>query len=340
MASQQLPPLQRREFLKHATASAGIASLATGTLATGTLATGTLATGTLAAATAAANEEQATPGLENQPAKHAFHLKYAPHFGMFRHHAGDDPLDQLQFAADQGFTAWEDNGMKAKPPELQEKIARQMERLGIEMGVFVAAFARGTTFVGDDQEAHEKLLAELRDSVEVAKRVNAKWMTVVPGNYDPQVEWGFQTANCIDLLRRCADIFEPHGLVMVLEPLNWWTNHAGVFLAKIPQAYEICRGVDSPACKILFDIYHQQIQEGNLIPNIDRAYGEIAYFQCGDNPGRKEPGTGEINYRNVFQHIHGKGFSGIVGMEHGLSQGGKQGEQALIDAYVAADDFA
>ena len=126
---------------------------------------------------------------------------------------------------------------------------------------------------------------------------------------------------------------------MVLEPLNWWKNHAGMFLSKIPQGYQICRAVDSPACKILFDVYHQQIHEGNLIPNIDKAWSEIAYFQIGDNPGRKEPGTGEINYRNVFRHIHSKGFEGVLGMEHGNSQPGADGEQAVIDAYRAADDF-
>ena len=128
-------------------------------------------------------------------------------------------------------------------------------------------------------------------------------------------------------------------MVMVIEPLNPWTNHSGMFLSRIPQAYEICRAVDSPAVKILDDLYHQQIAEGNLIPNIDKAWTEIAYFQMGDNPGRNEPGTGEINYRNVFKHIHAKGFTGILGMEHGNSKGGREGERAVIDAYRAADSF-
>jgi hydroxypyruvate isomerase len=110
-------------------------------------------------------------------------------------------------------------------------------------------------------------------------------------------------------------------------------------LQKVPQAYQICRAVGSPSCKILFDIYHQQITEGNLIPNFDIAWDEVAYVQTGDNPGRNEPGTGEINYRNVFKHLHAKGFDGVVGMEHGNSQPGREGEQAVIDAYVAADDF-
>lgn len=209
------------------------------------------------------------------------------------------------------------------------------------MGVFVANSIdwQQPTLATGQQQSRDKFLQEIRDSVEVAKRVNAKWMTVVPGHVDLRQEIDYQTAHVVESLRQAAAILEPHGLVMVLEPLNWWANHPGLFLNKIPQAYQICRAVDSPACKILFDIYHQQIQEGNLIPNIDQAWGEIAYFQIGDNPGRQEPGTGEINYRNVFRHIHAKGFTGVLGMEHGNSQPGAAGEQAVIDAYVAADAF-
>jgi hydroxypyruvate isomerase len=87
----------------------------------------------------------------------------------------------------------------------------------------------------------------------------------------------------------------------------------------------------------LFDIYHEQIDEGNLIPNIDRSWDEVAYFQCGDNPGRKEPGTGEINYTNVFRHLKDRGYDGIMGLEHGNSRKGVAGERAVIDAYRAVD---
>jgi hydroxypyruvate isomerase len=167
-------------------------------------------------------------------------------------------------------------------------------------------------------------------------------MTVVPGDMDEnrraRLAPGYQEANVIELLRRCAAIFEPHGLVMVLEPLNFH-DHPGMFLTEIPQAYMICRAVDSPSCKILFDIYHQQITEGSIIPNIDAAWDEIAYFQVGDVPGRNEPTTGEINYRNVFAHIHARGFDGVVGMEHGKSGDGVAGERALISAYRDVDDF-
>ena len=271
--------------------------------------------------------------------KHNFKLKYAPHFGMFINHAGKNPIDELKFMADVGFTALEDNGMRGRPKELQNKIAAEMERLGMTMGVFVAHADFGIkSFVLDDPEVRSMLKKEMFDSVETAKRINAKWCTVVIGQYEPRLDWDYQTANVIDNLKFCAEILEPSGLVMVLEPLNK-RDHPGLFLTKIAQAYQICKAVNSPSCKILDDIYHQQITEGNLIPNIDAAWEQIAYFQVGDNPGRKEPTTGEINYLNIFRHIHKKGFDGIVGMEHGKSIKGKEGERALIEAYVDCDTF-
>jgi len=269
-----------------------------------------------------------------------FKLKYAPHFGMFKNHAGDDFIDQLKFIADVGFRALEDNGMKGRPIEVQNKIANEMTRLGLEMGVFVATGDfKNVTFASDKKDVRDKFIKDIKDSLEVAKRVNAKFCTVVPGCYAKDLEWDYQTALVIDNLKRCAEICEPSGLVMVLEPLNAWTNHPGLFLTKVPQAYMICQAVNSPSCKILDDLYHQQVTEGNLIPNIDLALSEIGYIQVGDNPGRKEPGTGEINYRNIFKHIFKIKPEFIVGMEHGNSKPGKEGEQALIDAYVAADSF-
>lgn len=270
-----------------------------------------------------------------------FNLNYAPHFGLFKESAGMDLIDQIQFMYDQGFRSLEDNDMGKRPVDEQEKIARKMAALQMDMGVFVANTITWNKpgLVTGEKEYADNFVKEIKESVEIAKRVNAKWMTVVPGHIDLSLEMGYQTANLVEALRRGCEVLEPHGLIIVLEPLNWWANHAGQFLTKIPQAYEICKAVNSPSCKILFDIYHQQISEGNIIPNIDKAWSEIAYFQIGDNPGRKEPTTGEINYTNVFKHIHAKGYNGILGMEHGQSLPGKQGEQRVIEAYRKTDNF-
>ncbi|MEM9417629.1 MAG: TIM barrel protein [Planctomycetota bacterium] len=269
-----------------------------------------------------------------------FNLLYAPHFGIFKHHAGDNLIDQLKFAHSIGFRAWEDNGMMKRDVATQEKIAATMDDLGMTMGVFVAhAGFKDGLYAEGGSEARAFLQQQMREAVEVAKRVNAKWCTIVPGKFVNHLEWDYQTANVIDCLRAMAEVCEPEGLVMVLEPLNPWTNHPGLFLTKIPQAYAICEAVNSPSCKILNDLYHQQITEGNLIPNIEKAWKHIAYFQVADNPGRKEPGTGEINYLNVFADLHRRGFKGVVGMEHGNSQDGKEGELKVINAYRQCDSF-
>ena len=276
----------------------------------------------------------------NVLSKNNFKLNYAPHLGMFKNSVGDDPIDQINYMADLGFRAFEDNGMKSRSIALQEKISKTLVKRGMKMGVFVAHkiyWDKPNLSSGGDDYRND-FLNDIKNSIEVAKRVNAKWMTVVPGNLDLRKDMSYQTSNVIETLKRASDILEPHNLVMVLEPLNF-RDHPGLFLTESPQAFQICKAVDSPSCKILFDIYHQQIQEGNLIPNIDDTWDEIAYFQIGDNPGRKEPTTGEINYQNVFKFIYEKGYDGILGMEHGNSIQGIEGEKALVDAYLKVDSF-
>jgi hydroxypyruvate isomerase len=258
---------------------------------------------------------------------------------MFEQTAGSDPVDQLHFMADMGFRAFEDNGMMGRSVATQEKMAKAMADRQIEMGVFVVAFDNwplSTSLASGDKAWRDKFLDTCREAVDVAKRVNATWMTVVPGTYARHLPIGLQTGHVIDALRRAAEIFEPHGLVMVLEPLS---DTPDLFLRYSDQTYMICRAVNSPSCKILFDMWHMQRNEGRLIHNMDLCWDEIGYFQVGDEPGRKEPTTGEINYQNVFRHIRDKGFTGILGMEHGNFNEGKDGEMAVIKAYEIVDRF-
>lgn len=296
-----------------------------------------------AAAAAAMSVSSIAEGEEKKSRtedKSGFNLKYAPSLGMFTEHAGKAPAERLKFIADQGFRAMFDNGLMGRPPELQDVIAREMARLNLTLGPFVAyADFKVKSFVTRDKDIRSMLKKTMRRAVETAQRVNAQWALVVPGRFDTNLQWDYQTANVIDNLKWCAEIFEPSGLIMVIEPLNAWTDHPGLFLTGMPQAYQICRAVNSPSCKIVNDLYHQQITEGNLIPNIDRAWDQIASFHVGDNPGRKEPTTGEINYFNIFKHLHEKGYDGVLCMEHGKSQSGKTGEKAVIDAYRKCDSF-
>jgi hydroxypyruvate isomerase len=268
-----------------------------------------------------------------------FNLNYGFHDGMFAAHAGKDFIEQIKFAHEQGFRSIEDNGMMDRTPEMQAKIGDTLAKLGMQMGVFVITtngWHWKMSLATGKQEFKDTIVRDCKTAVEVAKRCNAKWMTVVPGNFDRTQHMDMQTAHVIDGLRRGTEILEKHGLVMVLEPLS---DNPDLFLRYSTQTYMICKAVNSPSCKILFDMYHMQRNEGNIIANIDKTWDEIGYFQIGDNPGRNEPTTGEMNYKNIFKHIYNKGYRGIMGMEHGNSIKGKEGELALIKAYRESDSF-
>lgn len=266
----------------------------------------------------------------------AFKMDFAPHQGMFSASAGKNVLDEIRYMHELGFRSIEDNGMPGRSPKEQEQIGNLLEELGMRMGVFVVPKGGNSanSLAAGKEEYVNVFLEGCRKSVDIAKRCNAKWVTVVPGDYERHLPIGVQTANVIEGLRRGAEIFEPHGITMVLEPLSDTPN---LFLRFTDQAYEICKAVNSPSCKILYDIYHQQKNEGNLIPLMDLCWSEIAYIQVGDNPGRREPTTGEINFKNLFKWLSEKGYDGIIGMEHGMSKSGKEGEKALVEAYRSVD---
>ena len=268
-----------------------------------------------------------------------FKLNYGFHDGMFTSHAGNDFIEQIKFAHSMGFRSIEDNGMMGRTPAMQEKIGNTLASLGMTMGVFVISFDNwplSVSMTSGNKDWRKKFVDYCTEAVNVAKRCNAKHMTVVPGNYDRTKSLDMQLANVIQALRPGVEILEKNNLVMVLEPLS---DTPELFLRYSDQTYAICKAMNSSSCKILFDMYHMQRNEGNIIANIDKCWDEIAYFQIGDNPGRKEPGTGEMNYNNIFKHIYQKGYRGVMGMEHGNASPGKEGELALIKAYRAADNF-
>lgn len=307
--------MKRRDFTKNIIAGTGLASLPT-----------------------LAYTSDRTIPANPQP---VFKLKYAPHFGMFQNSAGKDEIDQLKFMHEMGFRALEDNGMMGRSPELQQKIGDTMAKLDMSMGVFVIDGGDNwkTSLATGKQEFKDVFVNTCKKAVEVAKRCNAKYMTIVPGYFERNLPIGVQTANVIDAFRRGAEIFEPHGLVMVMEPLS---DNADLFLRHSDQSYMICKAVNSPSCKILFDMWHMQRNEGRMTQHMDWVWDEIAYFQIGDEPGRKEPTTGEVNYKSLFKHIHEKAKATnrgefILGMEHGNSVGGKEGEMKVIEAYRFSD---
>lgn len=296
----------------------------------------TVLAGAMAAAAAAGAGVTTSAAAQSAP---RFSLGFAPHEGSFA--SRGNRIEQIAYAADQGFTAWEDNEAAGRTAAEQTAMARALQQRSMTMGVFVAGMPRWSEsrplLGGNDDSDRDRFLAEVRASVDVAKRLNSKWMTVVPGFLDRRLPLEIQTARVIDTMRRAAELYEPHGLVMVMEPLNTLTDHPGVFLQTVPQGFAVSRAVNSPAVKVLADLYHEQIQAGNLIRTLETCWDEIAYVQFGDNPGRKEPGTGEINYRNIVRWLRARSFDGVIGMEHGNSIDGRAGEDLLVAAYRQID---
>ncbi|AQG78204.1 hydroxypyruvate isomerase family protein [Spirosoma montaniterrae] len=278
------------------------------------------------------------PDATAMPKGSPFNVKFSPEFGIFKGLAPTDPVDEIRWGHEQGFRAWENTGLKFKSVAEQERISKTVQQLGMEFGQFVGTMTfKDITFAGRDASLRNAVLADIRASVDIAKRMNTKLIHNVLGVSDMRLPWDFQMANAIDLLKRIADIYEPHGLVMVMESMNHRVDHPNMFLHTIPQAYALAKAVGRPQVKVLFDFYHVQVQEGHLLATLDYAWDEIGYIQIGDTPGRNEPTSGEINYPNVMKHVYNKGYRGFVGMEHGLSKPGKAGAMAALQAYRAID---
>lgn len=270
---------------------------------------------------------------------HAFKLKYAPHLSLFGYIA--DEVERLDAVAAEGFRAFEYNGLKSWPAEKAERLRKKMDDLSIEMGVFTANPAGWDKTGMVDPQQRPGFLAEVEEAMTFVDITGNKYITVITGAEMQKVPRGVQRANVVESLRRAADIAAKHNVTLVMEPLNILVNHAGYFLSRSDEAYEIIRAVDNPHARMLFDIYHQQITEGNLIENIRNYRDAIGTFHVGDVPGRHQPGSGEINYRNVFKAIHELKMDAYLGLEFSASEnhGKREGAELVVRSIKEADDF-
>jgi hydroxypyruvate isomerase len=247
--------------------------------------------------------------------------------------AGSDFLDQIQCAAELGFRAWEDRGLKTRPIALQRAIARKIQAVDMRMGAFEAATALGDHVANRSDAATEhRVLRDIRECVEVARRVNGHWITIETGDIRIDCSGGHRN-RCIDLLKRCCEMLEPHDLVLVLKPPS------GVPVRVIERLYQWCKAVDGPACRFLLNVCQHQSVQQELISSIDRFWSELGYVHCRRNPDPRQPETRAADGRHVFAHLHARGYTGIVGMEHGNSKPGRAGDWAVLGSYRRADRF-
>jgi hydroxypyruvate isomerase len=263
------------------------------------------------------------------PAQRRFKLRYAP---MLRWLSKEWSIEQrLAFIAEWGFDAAEDLNMSRLPLPEVEAYRKLLDKYGLDHGDFGG---------GGASPQNENFAEELKKVIPYHEILRNKTVLVTSGQFKEKEDRAKQVQFLIDQLRRGSDALAKTGLTIVLEPLNTIINHPGMLVSRSDESWLIVKSVNRPNVKFLFDIYHQQITEGNLIRNIQNYFDGIGYFHIGDNPGRQEPGTGEINYRNVFKAIRDLGYTGILGMEHGLSGGDtKAGLEKCFKAYQEADGF-
>jgi hydroxypyruvate isomerase len=221
---------------------------------------------------------------------------------------------QMEKVAEAKYQGFEFGNWRAADPD---QIVKLKNKLGLECACLVGN--RGVNPKGMglcDPADRDGFLAEIKASVEAAKRFETMRLVTLTGNELPGVLREKQHASIVEGLKRGHDLVAPHGITLIVEPLNTLVNHAGYYLNYTREAFEIMREVSSPYVKILFDIYHVQIMEGNLIEAIRGNIAHIGHFHVGDVPGRHEPGTGEIDYRNVFKAIRELEFRDFVAMEY------------------------
>lgn len=218
------------------------------------------------------------------------------------------PADALKIVSDAGISAFEFWGWWDK--DLAEiETARDSHDMQIS--------ACCTKFISlVDPSVRDDYLAGLRESVEAAQRMKCKTLISQVGDFRPDVPRQEQHDCLVDGLKAAAPILEKSGITLVIEPLNELINHAGYYLVRSDEAFEIIDKVGSANVKVVFDIYHQQISEGQLIANITANIDKIAHFHAAGNPGRHELTRGELNYPQIFEAIHQTNYDGFVGLEY------------------------
>lgn len=297
-------------------------------------------------------EPQTAPG-----GARTFKMKFAPGRGneVFRTIAGKDPLKRLQFFKDQGFIAVEGivwishKPLSDKEKQMQQDIGDLAKKLGLEVGCMSSMNEKDfPTMSANQVPSKEKVIRDksaIRDflvwqmdnTFDILKRVGSKTFIIGPGTVDKELSWNKQYDNVVENMAFCADYCKKNGFVMEIEPLNT-TSHPNMFCDRAELGARICEDVKSPNCKILYDLFHEQMQVGNL-DSLDNpiVWKNIESFHIADAPGRKEPGSGNMDYMKIFKKIWDKGFRGILGLEHGQSAQSAAVDEKILATYRAFD---
>ncbi len=218
-------------------------------------------------------------------------------------------IDRLRRSAEWGYPAVELWDWRSKNID---EINRVRKECKIEIAQFTAwGFTPGL----NDPNNHPAFLKAVEEACHVAHKLECRKMCVVAGNDQPGMTQQQMHLNVIEGLKRAAPIVEKYKVMLILEPMNIRVDHKGHCLYGSEPGVKICRAVNSPYVKLLFDLYHNQITEGDLARHVKEGFDQLGYVQVADNPGRNEPGTGEVCYARVYKELYDLGYHDFVGLE-------------------------
>jgi hydroxypyruvate isomerase len=195
-----------------------------------------------------------------------------------------------------------------------KKLARSF-RLGMDALIATPDWNKRPVSMVDPAQ-RDNFLADVRNAITYAQKIEVPQILLMSGNAIPGRTHDEQYASLLEGSKRAGDLLAAANLTAIVEPLNSLVNHKGFFLTTCVEGAKLIRQVDNPHVRLLFDIYHEQVQEGNVIRTLTEAADLVSVFHVADNPGRNDPGTGEINYRNIYKAIQKTGYSGYVAMEY------------------------
>lgn len=267
---------------------------------------------TLLAAAGLVNKTQASENNDD-PSKlgKTPHTKFAVNVEMWW--SREPFLQRVKNSAALGFPAIEfwDWRPKARNDEIS-KLADLSAQLGIEVAQFTAwGFFPGM----NDPKNKDKVVKAVEEGCKVAKQLRCKKMCVVAGQDIPGKSQQEMHNAVIEALKTAAPVAEANQVMLILEPMNIRVDHKGHCLYGSAPAVHICQEVNSPMVKINWDLYHMHVTEGDLCRRLREGFKQCGYLQIADNPGRNEPGTGEINYARVLKEAWDLGYRDAVGLE-------------------------
>jgi hydroxypyruvate isomerase len=271
------------------------------------------ASATLAAAgiagTAAAGQPRPAPPEDTTQLGRTAHTKFAPNIEMWWAGSKLSPQRRIEEAARLGYSAVEMWPYEGKDINAIVDVCQKHK---VEITQFTAwGFTPGL----NDPKNHDRFVQKLEEACKVAERLNCKMMCVVGGNDIPGMTQRQMHDNIIAGLRRGAPIAEKHNVTLILEAMNIRVDHKGHCLYGSEPTMRILKAVGSRHVKMLMDLYHAQITEGDLCGHIRENFDQAVYYQIADHPGRNDPGTGEVHYNRVLKQLHDLGYRGHIGLE-------------------------